>query len=244
MTTEQNIWSYSRLTSYEQCPYSFYLKYIEEREGVSNSWADVGTFCHDILEQVARGEMPVEATADYFEENYPPTNFPELSSKYDYGEKLKSELLDFFNSFEGLEGVLSVEREFLLDLPNGDKLRGFIDNETMEVVGDVEHFHCIDYKISNPFAKKDMVKKVRQLYVYAEAMFQEYKQYPEDMTFWFLKAQKKLTIKFDMAARDETFEWIMNTIETIGGDETWEAKPDFFFCHRICSYRDTCEFKA
>lgn len=81
------VWSYSRLTSFEQCPYSFNLKYIEEKEGVTNAWSDVGNFVHDILERVAKGDVPIEAVSDIFEDEYPDVRFPEYGYMKGYGEK-------------------------------------------------------------------------------------------------------------------------------------------------------------
>eukprot|EP00918_Siedleckia_nematoides_P082422 GHVU01180631.1.p1 GENE.GHVU01180631.1~~GHVU01180631.1.p1 ORF type:complete len:246 (+),score=36.89 GHVU01180631.1:1056-1793(+) len=240
-------WSFSRLTSYEQCPYSFNLKYIEEREGTSNAWADVGTFVHDILEQVAKGELPKEAVSDYFESLYPYDSvFPNNGNMKGYSDKIFNELLDFFNHFQELDGdIMGIEREFFLDLPNGDKLRGFIDLELVaydEITKGNETLTCVDYKISNPFKPKDLIKKKRQLYVYAESMKQHWGEYPKEMMFWFVKAQKKLIIPFDEDELKETFDWIMSTIDNIEKDVIFEAKNDFFMCKNLCDFRDTCEY--
>lgn len=232
-------WSYSRLDSYNQCPYQFYLKYVEGLEGESNAWAEVGSFCHSILEGVAKGEIPHQAVSDYFVEHYPDVLFPDLSDKYDYGEKLRDELLDFFDHFEGFDNVVSVERHFTLDLDNGDKLQGFVDREFMHN-GKVK---CVDYKISAPFKKADLVKKKRQLYIYAESIFREYGEYPDEMEFYFLKARKKTIVPFKQEELKETFDWVYSTIEAINNEQSFEARPNFFVCQNLCDFRNICQMK-
>lgn len=139
---------------------------------------------------------------------------------------------------EGLGEVISAEREFLLDLPNGDKLRGFIDLETQE-----DGIVITDYKISNPFKRSDIEKKERQLYVYAMAAKEEYGKYPVAMQWWHLKHDKKVRIEFDESKIEETMEWIMSTIDKIEEEEKFEAKTDFFMCNNLCDFRNICPFK-
>lgn len=49
--------SFSSLTLFEQCPYAWYLKYIECRDKASNCYADFGSYCHKILEMYAKEEL-------------------------------------------------------------------------------------------------------------------------------------------------------------------------------------------
>lgn len=238
------VWSYSRLSSYHQCPYSFYLSYIKEREGVDNAWSDTGTHCHWILEEVGNGNMPVEAVLDAYTELFPELSypFPDLSKKYDYGQKVYDDLKAFFANFNGLEGeTLGIEKYFKIKLPNGDYLQGYIDR-VFELDG-----ACIeDYKISNPFKKKEIIEKERQLYVYAIAHHAETGEYPRMMRWHHLKDDKKVEIEFEESKVQSTMDWIMSTIETISKDEGFEAKAGRFnfFCQNLCSHRMTCEFKG
>lgn len=238
-TREPKTWSYSRLSSYHQCPYSFFLQYKEKRDGESNSWSDVGLLCHEILESVARLEMPPEASLDYFEEYYPVTSFPDDGFMAGYSVKIYESLHKYFSEFSGIDGEpLGVEEEFSIDLPNGDKLIGFIDlvkrKDDIVVV--------TDYKISNPFKKKDIESKEKQLYVYAIAVHAKYGFYPDKMEWHHLKDDKIVSIDFDESKVSKTIDWVMNTIEAIETDEQFEAKTDFFFCKNLCNFRSTCEF--
>ena len=70
---EDMIFSFSNLSMFEQCPYSWYLKYIEDRNRTSNHYADFGSYCHKILEMYANEEIQksdlLEYYAEYFDEN-------------------------------------------------------------------------------------------------------------------------------------------------------------------------------
>ena len=43
-------WSYSRVKSFEDCPYKWFLKYIVGLHGKRMFFADYGTFMHKLME--------------------------------------------------------------------------------------------------------------------------------------------------------------------------------------------------
>ena len=52
---EKHVYSYSQLSSFDECPYSFYLQRIEGvPETVSNGFAERGSLVHDLLDQWAK----------------------------------------------------------------------------------------------------------------------------------------------------------------------------------------------
>ena len=63
------VWSFSRLHSYEQCPYSFYMRYIEGNHGESNFYAENGKICHEILQSLADGTLELsDAPSRYYDD--------------------------------------------------------------------------------------------------------------------------------------------------------------------------------
>ena len=64
------IYSYSRLSQYENCPYAWYLRYIEGEEGESNYWAENGLIVHKILEQIANREVSLEEAPFLYSDYY------------------------------------------------------------------------------------------------------------------------------------------------------------------------------
>ena len=60
-------WSFSRIHSYEQCPYEFYLNYLFKDEdghriyeGEDNFYGAFGSFCHELLAAVFNREISAE----------------------------------------------------------------------------------------------------------------------------------------------------------------------------------------
>ena len=46
--TNITLWSYSRLTAFEQCPMMYKLKYIDRMPDEPNAFSQYGTFCHGL----------------------------------------------------------------------------------------------------------------------------------------------------------------------------------------------------
>ena len=65
-------WSYSRLKAYEDCPYSWYLKYLECEKGESNFFAEYGSLIHKILEQFYTGKMKRTEMLPYYLQHFYP----------------------------------------------------------------------------------------------------------------------------------------------------------------------------
>ena len=72
-------WSFSRVNSYKGCPYQFYLQYIEEnKNGISNFYAELGSYMHHILESILKNEMKIDDAAEYFINNLDSHVFSEI----------------------------------------------------------------------------------------------------------------------------------------------------------------------
>ena len=67
---EDMVWSYSRIESFDSCPYKFYLKYISEEEDEPRFYAQYGSFMHRILEKYYRGELPKDEMLTEFLLNF------------------------------------------------------------------------------------------------------------------------------------------------------------------------------
>lgn len=50
-------WSYSRIKSFEDCPYRWYLKYIRKLKGKEMFFSNYGSFVHKLLERYYKGEL-------------------------------------------------------------------------------------------------------------------------------------------------------------------------------------------
>ena len=234
-------WSYSRLDSFNTCKLMWKNSYIDDVDKESNAWSDIGTFCHEIMEDVANENISpgdaVEMFKDGYDERVP--EFPKfpLNLKKHY---LKNST-PFFEDFKGFKHeVKGVELKFDYLLPDGSQFMGYIDL----VVEHNGNISLVDYKVSNPknFKGKELKKKTRQLYMYAPAIKKIFGKYPKRMIFSFFQGGSVIE-EFDESKLEETLKWATDTIAKIKKEEEFEHTDDEFFCDKICSFRSSCTKK-
>lgn len=123
-------WSFSKLEAFHHCGMMFKLIYLDHAEKEGNGFSDYGTFCHKLLEEWAKGQIPDFALAEEYQERYddevvnafPP--FPRgMPQKY-YDQGLQYfENFDFFgDDYE----ILTVEEKFEIEI-DGYILVGIAD---------------------------------------------------------------------------------------------------------------------
>jgi len=233
---EDMTWSYSRISSFVSCPYSWYETYIlGHRSG--NFYAYTGSAYHKIMEDfynfwLKGGRLDMEtiiATLDIklnrrFEVN--PYTDRYAQSTYD-------KLLDSLNYFQIFEDVTAVERLIEWDIA-GYMFQGYIDLDAGE-------WHY-DWKSS-----WDEEKYARQqnLYLYAK------EQVDGIVTKGFKIPQYKNKLKIETVNRnqfyiDDAVEWVQLTIpqikKALENAEFVKKTPSSFFCVRLCSAKN-CEHR-
>ena len=235
-------WSFSKQESYSHCPMMFKLTYIDKVADVGNAFSDYGTFCHKLLEQWAKNEIPAIAQASEYEDHYddevthsfPP--FPKgMPQKYfDAG-------LSYFESFDGFGEdweVVASEERFEIDI-GGYPFVGVVDlvlrhKETGEL-------WVIDHKSkSESSMKKELPVFRRQLYTYAIFVKEKYGVDPSKLSFNMFKEGTWIHEDFDIKEYNKTKEWIIDTIESILFEADWLVSPSAYFCRFVCAAFDTC----
>lgn len=249
-------WSYSRVSCYAHCPYAFYLKYIidddDEYLAEGNFYAEVGGYVHEVLEKIFNGELDVEDASQYFADNYDDNVF--YTTFENTMDKTYEACADYFANvdFDWMKDfeILGVEKEVHIQVDKYDFI-GYIDllirhKETKEI-------YIIDHKSSAyPFKKdgKSILKKAeddfkkycRQMYLYCKAVFDEYGEYPTWIVWNHFKDQKFAKISFNKDEYDESLFWFVDTIKQIEQDEEFIEKEDYFYCHNICEFRNSCDY--
>ena len=249
-------WSYSRVTCYDHCPYSFYLKYIINDDSQylaeGNFYAEIGSYVHSILEKIFNGELTVDDAPQYYMEHYDDNVF--YTTRQSAMDKAYESCADYFASvdFEWLKDfeILGVEKEINISI-NGYRFVGYIDlllrhNETKEI-------YVVDHKSSAyPFKKdgksvlkkseNDFKKYCRQMYLYCKAIQDEYGEYPKWIVWNHFKDQKIAKIPFIEEEYYEALQWFIETISRIESDTNFEANVEFFYCTQLCEFRSNCEY--
>ena len=256
MSTNETVYSFSRLSTFHQCKYEYWLNYLAPEEhrlpNEDNAFNLYGSFCHGLLERWANGELASFEMLPIYEdefdvqvsEDFPPNNFADLRSTY-YNDGWQ-----FFHDFEGFPDkyeIVSAEQEFTVEFERF-KLRGFIDL----ILRDKEtgNFVILDWKSKAKFKSKAEQKEyARQTYLYAKYINDSYGVWPEKLVFFHFRKQIMTEIPFKMADYLEAIHWAEKTVDEIEKTENWEvpytetdAKGASFFCNCLCGFRRNCQY--
>lgn len=252
-------WSYSRLSTYEQCPYQFYLNYllVDENgrplyETVPNFCAAYGSMCHKIFERVFKKQMSLDEAYVEFQDQFEllEDDFPwdyKFSEKY-YEKGLTYFGGDWYDRYNYAD-VVSVEEHMTFDV-GGYKFQGFVDLIMRgREYGDI---NIIDHKsqksvlgksgqiLKSQQGKADAIK--RQLYLYSKPVIAKYGKISE-MFVNFFNDGKMWHFWWDQDEYEAAMKWAVDVIKRIEQDADFVSKNDYFFCRKICSFRTECEEK-
>lgn len=248
----KHVYSYSQLSSFDECSYNFYLQRIEGlEEEASNAFAERGSLIHDLLDQWAKKTLTKEDMLAEYERRYSDevvTAFPIFPKGY--AQKAYENGIQFLENFDEFEGyeVLSAEEKFKIDLALADgSTRPFVGIIDMMLrdkkTGDL--IICDHKSKSMTSFKKDEDKMYRQQLLYATYVNEEYGQYPQRMMFHlFNESGVKPERLFSLKDYRETVIWASEQIKKMEEYSVidWlqcKEKPDYF-CWNLCSARKSC----
>lgn len=256
-------YSFSKLSTIHQCPYSYDLYYNQKIEGKNNGMAQCGSLVHSILERYFKGELLQFELANVFlsefDENVPNGVKLTFSDNFerDMTEKYKEQCVEFLSNFSEIEGleVIGTEENFNLLTKIKDKsiiLNGFIDIIAKDKD---ENFYIIDWKSKSKFKNKKEIKEyARQLYLYSIYVKHKYGFFPKELWFYQFRISHIEKIIFNQEDFEEALNWAYDTVEKIENTQFFEPidfskfeKPSAlndakFFCANLCDYSDYCKF--
>ncbi len=249
------LWSFSRINSFNTCPYAWYLHYAEGKTDEGSAFSEIGIFMHEILEKYIKGELSYFDLSLYYEEHFAEAvrhAFP--PGRVDLRQKYYDDCLEYLNNINlHLDNfdILGVEKEinFKIDKYN---LVGYIDlllrsKETGKIT-------ILDHKSANlKFKKNGDISKTdlehfqsfkRQLYLYSKAVIEEYGEEPEYLAWNLFRLGKLYQIPWTREGYNEALEWAKETMDTITQEELWLPENGAkHFCNNICGQRMICDYK-
>lgn len=252
-TINKMTFSFSRLHAYEQCPYGFYLKYIEERDGESNFYAANGKCMHEVFENIFKRKLPIEECTEYYTELFDSICEETRPSVM---EKTYEKCMDYLCIMEDIDlkkyEIIGVELKlrFKIDKYN---FVGYADL----VVRNIENGEIIivDHKQADRFMKKDGVTPLsnqkenfeaykKQMYIYCKGLKDCFDIEVDKITWHHFKSMGAITkIPYNQEEFEETIKWVVDTISKIRKDKNFESKESFLMCKELCDYRNDCEYK-
>lgn len=247
-------WSFSRVNGFGQCKYYWYLNYLEKREKEDNVYSLFGKFGHKILEMYANDELTKKEMVFYYKEYFK----DEVSDKMvDISEEKIQKYYELgLSYFENCDlvltgyDILGVELECHYDI-DGISFIGFIDLLLRDKeTGDI---FIIDHKSSEfPLGKKggilkkkekDYMDYKRQLYLYAQPVYDMYGVYPKEIQWNYFKERKWLKLPFVLEEFEEAKKWAIDTIKVIYEEDEFIQTEDYFYCRNLCNFRGSCEYR-
>lgn len=168
----KTIYSISRLDKFEECPYSFYLIYKQKVKGKPNIFSLLGSTIHNILESLQFEKISKEdALVKFYNAVFEYTNILDYKFTSDkVANNLIGSISHYITNYKPIKcKKFESEYQFYTTI-NDIVLTGFIDGI---IVLDNDTVHIIDYKTSTKFNKTELIKKGRQLVLYAYALEKE-----------------------------------------------------------------------
>ena len=198
------IYSFSRLSLYTDCPYRFYLRYIEKREEIITEPLALGKAVHKAIELMLNGSDLNDALLDAEMESEVPIHSEELRNLVKKAPIRKG---------EGLENGTEIEKYFKLPLSNTEQapyFQGYID-----VVRNV--FGCFEFVDWKTNRVKYSPMDTMQLPLYAWALSEIYDANEVTGILFFLRYFKKAQerMSFNKAAMEKARAWAERTANEI-----------------------------
>lgn len=248
-------YSFSQLTSFDECPYAYYLQRIQGKEHpelvvlAENAFAQQGSLIHSLLDGWAKGEIAIDDLASEYQRRYPQEvtqSWPSMLSRKGYASKTYNQGLNYFENFQGFPGytVISAEQEMETQIA-GRRFVGYIDmiltdDKTGQLI-------ILDHKSKSLKAFKSAQNEMyRQQYLYAKYVHQKYDVWPDKLAFNLFKQGGKIMMRdFDMKEYERTIKWAEEAIERIESFDYFDwmqtKEQSDFFCWQICSVRNMCQ---
>lgn len=240
-------WSYSRIKTFEDCPYRFFMKYFYQVEDEPMFYASYGSFIHDIINKYYLGELNERELTTTFITGFS-TNVQGERPAESTVKKYIDAGLDYFENFKPFEcNTVAVEQHATWQWGKY-KFQGYID-----YIGEKDgDYFIIDHKSRElkPRSKRkkptlkdqELDSMFVQLYTYAEYIKQRFGKYPKALYINAFRTKHLIEEEFSLEKFEEAKNWALETIETIKKTEGFYAYDNYFTCRYICGVNRECEY--
>lgn len=168
------MYSFSKLSTIENCPYEAYLTYKQHNRGAASVYGILGGCIHDKLEEIMNGEAEESDLRKALESDLEQLELLGLSFPKDYkgGDSIKdnwvADMSHFVDNFEKPEGKFETEEFLLYKIDDDHYIQGYADLVRIDSDDGAEQ-SIFDWKTSSMYNKEDFLHHGRQLVIYALA---------------------------------------------------------------------------
>lgn len=242
---EDMVWSYSRLSTFEDCPYRWYLRYIAKIPESPKFYAMYGTLMHELIEQYYRGELDKKDLLVAFSVRFSSMQCGGLPVSSTI-QKYTQDAISYLSEFRPFPyEMVAVEKKVKFQI-DGKPFIGFIDflgkqGEDFIIVDNKSRALKLRSARQKPTLKdQELDEMLRQLYLYAAAVEQEYGKFPTKLCFNCFRTGTFIEEPFVKSKYDEAVAWAAQNIENLKEITDFYPQPDFFSCRYICGVAHEC----
>lgn len=240
-------WSYSRVKTFEECPYGFLLKYIKHCDTETTFFSEYGLFIHKIIEMYLKKELGKDQLKSYYIVNFnseikhKPPNSKIFINYFQQG-------LEYFEDIDiPLDDVIGIEKEVFFNI-NGYEFIGYIDivgsknNYLLIIDNKSRNLKCRSNRSKPTKSDIELDEYLKQLYIYSIPIFNELNKFPEKVAFNCFRTKKFIVEDFQKEKMENAKKWVIHQIELINKEEDWNPKLEYFKCHHLCDVSKHCEY--
>ena len=236
------------MTSYDDCPYKFFLRYIKDKKEEPMFFSSYGSLVHEILEGFYNGEIPRDEMLMTFLTEYK-SKIQGVRPQETTVQKYINDAINYLSKFEPVPyKALGVEKKVKFEI-GGFPMIGYIDLLCEDENGNII---IIDNKSKtlSPRSKKskptkndlDLDKMLKQLYLYSVPVEKEYGKKPKLLCFNCFRNGNFIEEPFDEDAYERVQQWAIDLINKLLLVEDFEGTPEFFKCRNICGLHNKCKY--
>lgn len=249
--TSGMIWSYSRISSFNSCPYKFFLTYIKPCSQQPLFFSGYGSFIHELLADYYSGKKSREDVVNEYLTEFRTRIIGRAPDKKIFTNYFHQGLSHLKGLVKPKNRILAVEDKVSFQV-GGYPFIGYIDLLLQDPEnGDIT---ILDHKSRSlkqrstrgRYTKSDeeLDRYLRQLYLYAIPIERTYGVLPTHLMFNCYRTGTLIQEHFSLTAYQAAKEWANQSIEDIIHADDFRPHMDYYFCKHICDVHDSCEYYA
>ncbi len=246
-------WSYSRIKTFDDCPYKWFLRYIKLADGERYPrkelfFSSYGILMHELLASYHNGIKSAEQLTHEFLQTFRNRIREAAPNETVFKNYLAGGLAYLRGLTPSVSKPLSVESkaEFSIDsMP----FVGYIDLLEESQFGELL---LIDHKSKNlkprsnrktpTKSDKELDEYLKQLYLYAHFVYIQHGRFPDRLCFNCFRKNLLIWEPFNKDAYHMAIIWFLEKIEEICAEEDFRPDIEFFKCRYLCEMQDYCEY--
>jgi len=245
------VYSHSKLSTFEQCPFKYKLRYIDfiEPDFKQSIEGFLGNKVHDTLEwlynhpskDILESDQVIKYYIEEWNKDYNPQIKivkPDLTAEYYFNKGLKFLINYFLKHKPFQDGTIATEKKIFVNLDSEEKYKliGYIDRLVHNKETNIFEIH--DYKTSASIKSQEDLDNDRQLALYSMAIWNKHNPNDVHLKWHFLDFNQTLTSKRTSEQLEKLKQEIIKLINKIEGEI--DFPPQLGCLCNWCEYQSKC----